>query len=107
AIIPAASHRFGINITVETADGMLVLSRRGPITDSYHGAMHSGVNENMKAADLGTGTMAVEHAVSRALHEELGIRTSDRSTRIHTVGVDSGAHVWGVWGHVRLNSLTA
>lgn len=47
------SHGFGLNATVETADGKVLLTRRGRSTSQHQARWHISVNEGMRPDDVG------------------------------------------------------
>lgn len=99
---PSLSHSFGLNATLETCDGRLVLARRGGWTDSYHGARHIAVNEGMDDRDVDGRRPSLLACLRRGAQEELGIEIPATSVVLHTLTLTFSVYQWGMLGHIDL-----
>jgi hypothetical protein len=71
------SHTFGVNATVETADGQLVLVRRSVVNESSVGQLSISVSENSNVYDVVEGAYDPTVTLLRGLEEELGLTAAD------------------------------
>lgn len=102
-VCAAFSHGFGLNVTVETADRQLVLTRRGLATSQQSGRMHISVNEGMRSDDLTpAGDPDPIHTVLRGCAEELGIVVDRAAVTLHSLILDVHRYEWAMLGHVDL-----
>lgn len=103
-VFPGLSHSFGINATVVTEDGYLVLVHRSARISSARRLKHISVNEGMQIDDLNsTKSPDVEATIKRGLSEELGISdVPAESILIHSIILDATRYQWAVLGHVDL-----
>lgn len=108
-ILPGLSNSFGINLTVETADGQLLLTRRSAKTASGQNLRHISVNEGMALVDVDplTGRPDPYRTALRGIAEELGVdleaqpEMRDRIT-FHSLVCDVTRNEWALLGHVDL-----
>lgn len=112
-VIAAASHSFGVNLTVETADDNVVLTTRSRRTHSAKALRHISVNEGMSIEDLHPVSRLPDPYVTalRGLQEELGIALPDEPrwrARItfHALICDVTRYEWALLGHVNLTGTT-
>lgn len=76
--IPATYlHTFGVNCTVETRDGRMVLVRRSAINESTVGQLSISVSENSNTGDVRGGVFDPSVTLLRGLEEELGLLPVD------------------------------
>lgn len=102
-VIPALSQSFGVNLTVETDDGHVLLTRRSMRTNGWNGRLHISVNEGMATVDVGTdGCPDPYRTAERGLEEELGLDVDRSSITLHTLVLDVGKYEWAFLGHVDL-----
>jgi hypothetical protein len=105
---PLFSQSFGLNATVETADGKVILARRGSRTSAWHGKWHISVNEGIQGNDATANELDLLAVLIRGINEELGIdlRTLDSPERfvtVHTLMLDVDRYEWGLLAHVDLS----
>lgn len=99
----AFSHGFGLNATVETADGQLILTRRGAATSQHHGRLHISVNEGMRPDDLDpTGAPDPLRTLLRGCAEELGVSPAPEQVTLHSLILDVARYEWAFLAHVDL-----
>ena len=81
------SHTFGVNATVETLDGQLVLVRRSTVNESSVGQLSVSVSENSNVDDVDGDTFDPEVTLLRGLEEELGLVAADLAApvRFHSL----------------------
>jgi hypothetical protein len=102
-VCPAFSHTFGLNATVESADGQVLLTRRGARTRQQQGRLHISVNEGMRPDDLDErGNPDPLRALLRGCHEELGLSIPPEQVTMHTLVLDVTRYEWALLGHVDL-----
>ncbi|MCC3294926.1 hypothetical protein LJ756_09850 [Arthrobacter sp. zg-Y411] len=108
-VLPGLSHSFGINLTIETADDHLLLTRRSAKTSGGRNLRHISVNEGMALMDLDpkTGLPDPYRTALRGISEELGIdleNEPDIRNRItfHGLICDVTRYEWALLGHVNL-----
>jgi hypothetical protein len=103
---PSISSGFGLNLTVETADGKLLVTRRGAHTVAWGGLMHTSMNEGLYASDLlPGGSIDLRGAFERGLHEELGLRLDPQQRDkllVHSLVLDVDRYEWALLGHLDL-----
>lgn len=73
------SHTFGVNLTVETSDGQVLLVRRSAVNESSVGQLSVSVSENSNVGDVRDGVFDPSVTGVRGLEEELGLVVSDLS----------------------------
>jgi hypothetical protein len=108
-VLPGLSNSFGINLTVETADDQLILTRRSGKTAGGWNLRHISVNEGMALADKDpkTGLPDPYRTALRGISEELGVDLGgepDIRERItfHSLVCDVTRYEWALLGHVNL-----
>lgn len=105
---PFLSNCLGINLTVETAEGRLVITKRSHFAVNWNGFWHISANEGLAVADLEPGgRVNIVGASIRAVREELGLDVSsldDLADRlsIHTLALHVDRYQWGLLGHLDL-----
>jgi hypothetical protein len=108
-VLPGLSNSFGVNLTVETADGDIILTKRSGKTQSAKNLRHISVNEGMAIIDVDqrTGVPDPYLTALRGIEEELGITLPDEpGTReriiFHSLVCDVTRYEWALLGHVNL-----
>jgi hypothetical protein len=108
-VFPGLSNSFGVNLTVETADDQLILTRRSVKTASGGNLRHISVNEGMALVDRDpkTGLPDPYRTALRGIAEELGVDLEgelDIRKRItfHSLVCDVTRYEWALLGHVNL-----
>ena len=106
-VLPGLSNSFGINLTIETADGQLLLTTRSAKTASAGNLRHISVNEGMSVADEDPAIGAPDpyRTAVRGIEEELGAQLGeDLQDRIvfHSLICDVARYEWALLGHVNL-----
>lgn len=97
------SHGFGLNATIETADGEILLTRRGGRTSQQQGRLHIAVNEGMRPDDLDhSGSPDPVRALLRGCHEELGLSITPEQVAVHSLILDVARYEWGLLCHIDL-----
>lgn len=110
SVDPLLSNSFGMNATVETADGFLVVTRRGAMTSGWHGRWHTSVNEGVGPMDiLPGGRVDLVESLLRGLREELGVEaidTPDLRSRVnvHTLVLEVDLYEWALLAHIDLRN---
>lgn len=103
---PFIASGFGLNLTVETSDGKVLLTRRGSHTSSWPNHRHISMNEGLNQSDMSPGgRVNIQHAFVRGLHEELGIHLetmSDYALDVHSLILDIDRYEWALLGHLDL-----
>lgn len=107
---PFFSNGFGLNCTVETADGYVLVSRRGPAAHGWNGYWHTSFNEAVAPDDRDDGHFVdIIGGFRRGLKEELGLDLeqvpgfSERLT-IHTLMLAVDTYQWGLLAHLDLSN---
>lgn len=109
---PLLSHSFGMNATLETADGMLLVTKRGRGTSGWHGRWHTSVNEGTGPMDASPGgRVDVLDTLVRGIREEIGADIAsiqDVAGRmvVHTLMLDVDRYEWGMLAHVDLRGTS-
>ncbi|CAM02105.1 hypothetical protein [Saccharopolyspora erythraea] len=101
-VLPGLSHSFGINATVVTADGRLLLTKRNARISSNRPLTHISVNEGMRADDLTAGRPDPYATLRRGIEEELGIDIPPAAGVFHSLILDANRYQWAFLGHVDL-----
>jgi len=108
-VLPGLSHSFGVNLTVETADDQLILTRRSAKTAGGKNLRHISVNEGMALVDVDPRTDLPDPYLTalRGISEELGVDLPDEPdirSRItfHSLVCDVSRYEWALLGHVDL-----
>lgn len=108
-VLPALSHSFGINLTIETADDHLLLTRRSGKTSGARNLRHISVNEGMALADQDpkTGLPDPYRTAIRGIAEELGVDLEEEPEireriTFHSLVCDVTRYEWALLGHVNL-----
>lgn len=107
-IQPFLSHSFGLNATVTTSSGDVLIAQRSVRTRKHGGRMHIAVNEAMREDDTNVrGDPDPWRTLSRGMYEELGIdlgqHDGDRAEiTLHSVITDLETYGWAVLAHVDL-----
>lgn len=105
---PVVSTSFGLNCTLETADGQLLLTRRSIFTFGSHDRWHISFNEGLSKLDRRPGSsIDLYHAYARGLREEIGLEESQivnfrERLKIHTLILDVDRYQWGLLAHLDL-----
>lgn len=109
-VMPGWSHSFGVNATVETSDGQLLLTRRGSATRTFSGHLHISMNEGMRPDDtVRVGDRdpipSLGKVFERGFMKELSlapelVRRSEMT--IHTLLLDLVNYEWAALGHLKL-----
>lgn len=109
-VLPGLSNSFGINLTVETADDHLVLTRRSAKANNAKNLRHVSVNEGMALADINPKTDLPDPYLTalRGIEEELGLDLSDEQDirqriTFHSLICDVSRYEWALLGHVNLS----
>ncbi len=103
------SNGFGLNCTIETADGLLLLTKRGSNARGWNGFWHTSFNEGVSTADRRPGRQVdIPAAFARGMEEELGISRDDVSMfdtklSIHSLILDVDNYQWGLLAHLNLS----
>lgn len=108
-VLPGLSNSFGINLTVETADDQLLLTRRSAKASGGRNLRHISVNEGMALMDQDprSGLPDPYRTALRGIAEELGVDLGgepDIRERItfHSLVCDVTRYEWALLGHVNL-----
>jgi hypothetical protein len=109
-VMPGWSHSFGVNATVATSDGQLLLTRRGSATRTFSGHLHISMNEGMRPDDtVRVGDRdpipSIQRVFERGFMKELGLSPElvQRSDlMIHTLLLDLVNYEWAALGHLNL-----
>jgi hypothetical protein len=105
---PLLCNGFGLNCTIETADGVVLLTRRSDLARGWQRHSHISFNEGLSKMDRTPGgTVDLVGAFARGMHEELGIAASqipDFQHRlvIHSLILDVDRYQWGLLAHLNL-----
>lgn len=101
--IPGMLHAVGLNATLVTDDGQLVLVRRAARAVSGRTGWHTSVNEGMKDEDRDANNKLDPHqGLVRGVREELGISVDPACISIHTAMFDVRRYQFGLLGHIDL-----
>ena len=104
-VMAGLSHSFGVNLTIETADDSLILTRRSGLTSRAHGLRHISVNEGMSLEDQDTSGYPDPYATAiRGVMEELGVDLVAHRDKVvfHALILDVTRYEWALLGHVDL-----
>ena len=105
---PIVSTSFGLNCTLETADGRLLLTKRSVLTYGSHDRWHISFNEGLSKLDRLPGSrIDLYHAFARGLREEIGLEESQienfrERLKVHTLILDVDRYQWGLLAHLDL-----
>lgn len=105
---PIVSTSFGLNCTLETADGKLLLTKRSVLTYGSHDRWHISFNEGLSKLDRLPGSrIDLYHAFARGLQEEIGLEESQIENfrdrlKVHTLILDVDRYQWGLLAHLDL-----
>lgn len=105
---PFLSNGFGLNCTIETADGKLLITRRGKNARGWNGRWHTSFNEGVSVADRLPGhEVDIVAAFGRGMKEEIGLDPRDVSNfqellQIHALILDVDNYQWGLLAHLDL-----
>lgn len=106
---PLYSNTFGVSLCVVTADGFLLLVRRGMHTAVSPGLFASGCAEGMDDRDLhgDTGHPDPYLTAFRGLSEELGLRLDPvgDAVKIHSLVLHADRYEWGMLGMADLRQV--
>lgn len=99
---------FGLIINVETADGKVLVARRGDSAYSWNGFWHVAVAESVSRHHVSQGgAIDFYEVIRRGLREELGIKLSRdnvfRRTKIHTCSNHLDRYSWMLLAHINLS----
>jgi len=104
SVLPGLSHSFGVNATVVTADGRVLLTKRSAATSSARPLTHISVNEGMRADDLDENRRPDPYAtLMRGIREEIGVDVSAGQATFHALILDATRYQWALLGHVDLS----
>ena len=110
SVDPFFSNGFGLNCTVATSDGHVLLSRRGPKARGWVGSWHTSFNEAVSVEDRPPGRdVDLIGAFGRGLKEELGLDPAQLpgfrdALTIHTLMLDVDTYQWGLLAHLNLSN---
>lgn len=99
------SHTFAVNLTIETADHSIILTRRSALANQAHGLQHISMNEGMAVEDSDDHGFPDPYATAiRGVREELGVDLAAFRDRIvlHALILDVTRYEWAFVGHVDL-----
>lgn len=105
---PFLSNGFGLNCTIETADGKLLVARRGNNARGWNGRWHTSFNEGVSVADRLPGhEVDLIGAFGRGMKEEIGLDPSEVPNfqdllNIHALILDVDNYQWGLLAHLDL-----
>ena len=105
---PFLSNSFGLNCTIETADGKLLITRRGKNARGWNGRWHTSFNEGVSVADRLPGYQVdIVAAFGRGMKEEIGLDPKDVPNfqdllNIHALILDVDYYQWGLLAHLDL-----
>jgi hypothetical protein len=105
SVVAGLSHSFGVNLTIETADDSLILTRRSDLTSQAHGLRHISVNEGMSLEDQDLNGYPDPYATAiRGVREELGVDLTAHRDKVvfHALILDVTRYEWALLGHVDL-----
>ena len=105
SVMGGLSHSFGVNLTIETADDSLILTRRSGLTSRAHGLRHISVNEGMSLEDKDIHGYPDPYATAvRGIREELGVDLAAHRDKVvfHSLILDVTRYEWALLGHVDL-----
>lgn len=101
--IPGMVNAVGLNATLVTDDGQLVLVRRSARMTSGRAGLHISVNEGMRECDRNLQRSLDPHVgIVRGVREELGIDIQAAHVRLHTAMFDVRRYQFGLLGHIDL-----
>jgi len=101
--IPGMVNAVGLNATLVTDDGQLVLVRRSARTTSGRAGLHISVNEGMQERDRDPRRSLDPHlGLVRGVREELGIEIEAACVKLHTAMFDVRRYQFGLLGHIDL-----
>lgn len=105
---PILSTSFGLNCTLETADGKIMLTKRSVLTYGSHDRWHISFNEGLSKLDRLPGSrIDLQHAFARGLREEIGLEEAQIENfqdrlKVHTLILDVDRYQWGLLAHLDL-----
>ena len=105
---PFLCNAFGLNCTVETADGLVLVAKRGRNARGWSGYWHTSFNEGLSVADTRPGGIVdIVAAFGRGLDEELGldpraVPNFRERLSIHSLILDVDTYQWGLLAHLDL-----
>jgi hypothetical protein len=109
-VSPLYSNTFGVSLAVISADGYLLLVRRGLQTAVSAGKFASGCAEGMDDRDLHADTGHPDPYLTayRGLSEELGLRLDPAAdvVKITSLVLRTDSYEWGMLGMADLRQLT-
>lgn len=104
--LPGMLHAIGLNATLVTSDGFLVLTRRNPRMSSGRDGWHISVNEGMTRYDRHKNVLDPRVGLVRGVQEELGLDISMDNVVIHSAIHDVTRYQFGLLGHIDLQGTT-
>lgn len=106
------SNSFGVNCTVETADGQVLLTTRSALARGWESHSHISFNEGLSSLDKRPGGVVdLLGAFQRGFQEELGVSVRDLpdfSNRlvIHSLVLDVDRYQWALLAHLNLENTS-
>jgi hypothetical protein len=100
--LPGMLHAIGLNATLVTSDGFLVLTKRNPRMSSGRNGWHISVNEGMTKYDRHRNVLDPRVGIVRGVDEELGLDISVDNVVIHSAIHDVTRYQFGLLGHIDL-----
>lgn len=102
---PVLSASFGLNLTIETGDGLTILTKRSSHS-ATEGLWHSALSEGLSPKDADeNGSINLEKAFWRGLGEELGLFDRDfpqGTITVHSIVLSENRYDWSLLGHLNL-----
>lgn len=99
------SASFGLNLTIETSDGLTILTKRSSHS-ATEGLWHSSLSEGLSPRDANqNGLIDLENAFWRGLGEELGLFNRDlpdETITVHSIVLSENRYDWSLLGHLDL-----
>lgn len=109
---PLLSNCFGINCTVETADGQVLLTTRSTLARSWASHSHISFNEGLSSLDRRPGGVVdVLGAFERGFQEEIGVSIRElpdffNRLVIHSLVLDVDRYQWALLAHLNLENTS-
>jgi len=109
---PLLSNCFGINCTVETADGQVLLTTRSTLAHGWASHSHISFNEGLSSLDRRPGGVVdVLGAFERGFQEEIGVSIRElpdffNRLVIHSLVLDVDRYQWALLAHLNLENTS-